>query len=58
MKNLLIELPFSIIGRKLRKRVNPNKMCAKCFNEHKWQTRDGTMLCARCYSLHVKNGKR
>jgi len=54
MKNLVVEMSFNLIGRKLRKKINPNKMCSECFNEYKWQTKNGKLLCERCYSIYLK----
>ena len=60
MKGLtyLGKLISSYIGNKIphekqkliRLEINPDKICDWCLSDYKHQTRDGKMLCYRCYS--------
>lgn len=44
---------FYILLRFLRKKIDKEKMCDECFSEYKHQTKDGKMLCERCYRRYL-----
>ncbi len=62
MKGLIYLGKFigSYIGNKIpherqkliRARINPNKICDWCLGNYKYQTKDGKMLCSKCYVQH------
>ena len=41
--------------KKIRKQINPDKLCGLCLNEYRHQTKDGTMLCEVCYQERKKD---
>jgi hypothetical protein len=41
--------------KKIRKQINPHKLCGLCLNEYEHQAKDGTMLCEVCYQERKKD---
>ena len=41
--------------KKIRKQINPDKICGLCLNEYKHQAKDGTMLCEICHQERKKD---
>jgi len=49
-----LDFSFSFTGSSIRKRIDPRKICDKCSAKFKWQTKEGYLLCDRCFQLHLK----
>jgi hypothetical protein len=41
--------------KKIRKQLNPHKMCDLCLNDYRHQAKDGTLLCEVCYRERKNN---
>ncbi len=42
------------IEMKIREKINPEIICDWCLQDYKYQTRNGSKLCVRCYNSHVE----
>ena len=38
---------------KIRKKLNPSKICDWCLGDHKHQTKRGSKLCGECYEEYM-----
>jgi len=41
--------------KKIRKQLNPHKMCDLCLNDYRHQAKDGTLLCEECHQERKNN---
>ena len=38
---------------KIRKKLNPSKICDWCLSDHRHQTKRGSKLCGECYEEYM-----